>query len=261
MAKNKKFKKREKKGVFDFDMFFVYDPLEVWRVPSPFPKKPKRVFYRWAKSRVKNFKRDQKRKKKNYREDLKSYFSFKKDGFFLTLFKSYIYFFSYVLIPLCICLILFNGFFFAKPWNAIELVKEWNALVPDYAVTYRDFVLFFHYYFSPMVITLKIFFYPPIFLSHLFVIWYVHINTKWNDYMERKLISISVWRLGIGYIPAAAEILNSWVFWGERFYIDFYRNVLITGPFFAIRYFWKFLGDILNIIFKIIIIFMHNIFK
>jgi hypothetical protein len=260
MVKHKKYRKKEKKRVFRYEDYFEpYDILEVWRIPNQ--EVPKHVLYRWAKSRVRRFKKAQKRKKNMYPEIFEKPLSFKNDGLFLTYFRFHILLFIYIFIPLCFVLVMFNWFVFSKPLQAIEYVKYWNTLFADYAITYREFVLFFHYYFSPMVITLKIFIFPPIFFSHLFIIWYVHIYTKWNDYMERKLISIAVWRLGIGYIPASAEIINSWVFWGERFYIDFYWNTLITAPFFAIKQIWKFFGTILNVSFKTIIIFMFNVFK
>lgn len=260
MIKNKKFKKREKKGVFRYEDYFEpYDVVETWRIPNQ--ETPAHVLYRWAKSRVKYFKKDQKHKRKKQAKNKKPKFSLKKDGFFLTCLKIYVLIFLYVLLPLCVILVCFNWFIFIRPSVAMECVRFWGLTFRDYSFSYRDFVLFLHFYLSPIVATLKIFVFPPIFISHLFIIWYVHINTKWNDYMERKLISIAVWRLGIGYIPASAEIINSWVFWGDRYYAEFYTHVLITGPFFAVKYIWKFLKIFLDTSFKTILIFMSNIFK
>jgi hypothetical protein len=256
MIKNKRFKKKEKKGVFRYEDYFEpYDVVETWRIPNQ--ETPARVLYRWAKSRVRYFKKDQRSRRKKQAASKK----LRKDGFFLTCLKFYISFFIYVLLPLCVILVCFNWFIFIRPLLAMDLVRFWSLTFPAFKFTYIDFVLFLHYYLSPIVITLKILVFPPIFISHLFIIWYVHINTKWNDYMERKLISIAVWRLGVGYIPASAEIINSWVFWGERFYVDFYKNVLITGPFFVINYIWKLFKISLEISYKTIISFMSNIFK
>lgn len=260
MVKNKRFKRKEKKGVFRYEDYFEpYDVVEKWRIPNQ--ETPARVLYRWAKSRVRYFKKDQRKRKKKQAVSKKPRFSLKKDGFFLTYFKLHILAFLYVLLPLCFVLVCFYWFIFMRPLFAMDCVRYWSLTFRDYSFNYRDFVLFLHYYLSPIVITLKIFVFPPIFISHLFIIWYVHINTKWNDYMERKMMSIVVWRLGIGFIPASAEIINSWIFWGERYYVDFYKNVLITGPFFVIKYIWKTFRVVLEISFKTLNVFISNIFK
>lgn len=260
MVKARKLKK--KKGIFRYENYFgAYKDADLRTSKKDIPKE---ALYRWAKKRVKYFKKDQRRTRRKYSGILKRRVPLK-DNFFLIYFKTHILICIYVAIPLTILLVAFNLIFLEKDTGVLNLLEHWNRVVRPYGfglvVTYENFIVFMIYYFSFVVFTLKILFFPPLFISHLFIIWYVHLHTKWNDYMERKLISIAVWRLGVGYLPASAEIINSWIFWGERYYIDFYKNVLITGPFFVIKQIWKFFGTIFSTLFKTIFIFIFNIFK
>lgn len=259
MIKNRKFKKKEKKGVFRYENYFESYFDSGWKAPNK--EVPKKALYRWAKKRVKYFKKDQNRRKNRYFEGLKK--RVKKNNFFLIYFKTHILFCIYLAVPLSFLLVAFNWYFYTNPKCVMSCLEYWNKNFSQYGcvISFNDFVLFMLYYLSPMVIVLKILFFPPIFLSHLFVIWYVHINTKWNDYMERKLISIAVWRLGVGYLPASAEIVNSWIFWGEAYYVAFYKNTFITAPFFVVKQIWKFFGTFFNTVTKTIITFIFNIFK
>jgi hypothetical protein len=216
------------------------------------------AFTPWTAEKLAQYKKKQKYRQDRY-SDTKIY---KKpvNNFLYVFFKAYIRFFVFVLMPLCIVLIIFNVSIYSDPINAINFFKLWKSVLPDFYLPYQEFVLFIHYYLSPIVFCLKLLFFPPIFMAHVVLIWLVHVNTHWNSFLERKLLSIGTWRLGFGLIPVAGSYANAWIFWGD-FPFDFYKNVFYIGPYFVIRHGYYLFKICISTIFWFILIFVLKFFK
>ena len=262
MINQQNFTKKTKrtKRLPDYSAYFNSYEGAFESLRTRFKKIPKRAFYRWSSKRFSNFKKTHECRRNRF-NNTEKHFSLKRDGIFLTLLKLKFNFVLYIILPICLILVMYLWLGFSMKFNVRYVFYLWNKKFPDYYYSYIQFCVLNLYYLGPLVFTLKFFLYSSIFIGHIFVIMYIHFNTKWNDFMERKLISICVWRLGIGFLPGLPIMLNVLFFWGEEFTIDFYKNVFIVGPSFIGFEIWQIYKQIKAAVFPLISSIFFNIFK